>query len=66
VFSNAGLILEQDIVSTLAKMGMLLLFYLAEAQRNASRKILLTPKYIGKNISDESGRSGENGTYKRF
>jgi hypothetical protein len=25
-----------------------------------------TPKYFGKNISDESGRSAENGSYKRF
>jgi hypothetical protein len=38
----------------------------SEAQRNASKKISLTPKYFGKNISDESDRSAENGTYKRF
>ncbi len=66
MFSNAGLILDQDTVSILVRMGMLSLFYLVEVQRNASRRILLTPKYFGKNISDESDRSAENGTYKRF
>jgi len=66
VFSNAGSILVQDIVFILARMGMLLLSYLAEAQRNVRKKISLTPKYFGKNINDESDRSAENGTYKRF
>lgn len=66
VFSNAGLILDPDIVSILARMGMLLLSCLAEVQRNVRRMISLRPKYFGKNISDENNRSAENGTYKRF
>ena len=58
-FENAGSILAQAIVSILARMGMLSLFYLAEEQRNASRKISLKPKYFGKNISNESDRSAK-------
>jgi putative component of toxin-antitoxin plasmid stabilization module len=64
--SECRIDLDQDIVSILARMGMRSLSYLAEAQKNANKKISLTPKYFGKNISDESDRSAENGTYKRF
>jgi hypothetical protein len=58
--------IREYIVFILARMGMRSLSYLAEAQKNANKKISLTPKYFGKNIRDESDRSAENGTYKRF